>query len=275
MFSQELDACEALALRAGELALAIYCQPFDVAFKEGDDPVTAADRALNAMLVEAIATRFPQDVVIGEESTWDGAVESGRVWFIDPIDGTRDFVKKNGEWSIMIGLVVDGRPSVGVVYQAATGDLYSAASGAGAWHRVGSSRRQLRVSDDQDAEELVHVSSRSHPDARIQTLVRALGIQREYQHGSVGCKLAQIAEQRASLYVNLSGACHMWDCAGPDVLIREAGGILMDLRGRPLSYTGRDTLVRAPFVATTGRLAPLVLEHIARLPGWMELMEHP
>lgn len=265
MYQKELALCLELSERAGQLAMEVYRGDFGVDYK-GSDPVTEADRRVNTYLTEAIQAAFPNDRVIGEESADSGDVSGDRIWFVDPVDGTADFVKRNGEWSIMVGLVVDGKPRVGMVFQPATADLYYASSGAGAWHQVGSARRQLRVSDDDNLAHAMVVQSRSHPDKFVGRLMTSLGLHREYQHGSLGCKLAQIAEHRADLYLNFSGKCHMWDVAGPEVILREAGGALLDTRGRALRYSGSTTRVKQPFVATTSRLMPLLLEYLATQP---------
>lgn len=268
MYERELALCLALYERAGEIAMPIYHSDFSVDFK-GSDPVTEADRRVNAFLVDAIQAAFPNDLVVGEESANTGDIQGDRIWFIDPVDGTADFTRRNGEWSIMVGLVVEGKPCVGMVFQPTTSVLYYASSGAGAWHQVGSERRQLRVSDDDKLSNAMVVQSRSHPDPLVGRLMSGLGLRREYQHGSLGCKLAQIAEQRADLYLNFSGKCHMWDVAGPEVILREAGGALLDTRGRALRYSGTSTLVAEPFIATTSRLMSPLLEFLATQPDML------
>jgi len=268
MYQKELALCLALSERAGELALEVYRSEFGIDYK-GSDPVTEADRRVNTYLTEAIQAAFPNDLVVGEESAQASDIQGDRIWFIDPVDGTADFVKRNGEWSIMVGLVVEGKPRVGMVFQPATSDLYYASSGAGAWHQIGSARRQLRVSDDDNLTHAMVVQSRSHPDKLVGRLMSNLGLHREYQHGSLGCKLAQIAEHRADLYLNFSGKCHMWDVAGPEVILREAGGALLDTRGRALRYSGASTRVAEPFIATTSRLMPPLLAYLATQPDML------
>jgi 3'(2'), 5'-bisphosphate nucleotidase len=267
MYQRELTVCLSLMETAGRLAMEVYRTDFQVDFKTAADPVTEADRRLNDYLATELERAFPGDRVIGEESVQGGGTDGHRVWFVDPIDGTAEFVERNGEWSVMIGLVVDGKPRVGVVYQPATSDLYFAASGAGAFHQIGATRRQLRVSDDDCVANATAVLSRNHPDPRVFQTMEAVGVHRSYRHGSIGCKLAQIAEHRADLYLNFAGRCHMWDLAGPEVILREAGGAVVDLNGQPLRYSGESTLIDTPFVATTGRLLPTLLSHFSALPG--------
>lgn len=129
----------------------------------------------------------------------------------------------------------------------------------GAHCRYGTTQRQLTVRDIDDATQAVAINSRNHPDPTILGVLQRLGITRSWEHGSVGCKVARIAEQRADVYMNLSGKCHMWDTCGPEVILREAGGDLVDNLGNPLVYAGDTTRVKAPFVAATSRLLPAVL----------------
>lgn len=263
MWSKELEVATRLAFEAGRVALEVHEREFTVEQKKNRDPVTEADRRANELIVGALRTAFPADLVVGEESDEGVNVDASRAWFVDPVDGTADFIMRNGEWSIMIGLVVEGRPRVGVVYQPVTGAMYTAASGGGAFVQVGTARRQLRVSDDPDARRATVVLSRNHPDPRTERVLAELGVTQRYEHGSIGCKLAQIAERRADIYFNFSGKCSMWDTAGPEVVLREAGGAIVDLDGNPIRYAGTGTLVEAPFVCTTTRLLPHVLSTLS------------
>ncbi len=271
--SSELQTVIELVDKSSLVALDVYRRDFNVDYKSERDPVTEADRRVNELLCAGLRERFPDDRIIGEESGFTGSIEpAGRAWFVDPVDGTKDFIKKNGEWSIMVGLVCDGVPTLGVVFQAATGDMYYAAAGQGCWIRTGTSLRQLRVEDVEDPADAMVVGSRSHPDPHVASVMRAIGLTREYAHGSIGCKLAQIADQRAHAYFNFSGRCHMWDTAGPEAILREAGGILCDTNGDSIRYYGPSTLVRQPFVASTPALHRQMMPYLKSRP---ELQEKP
>lgn len=249
---RELEIVRALLRRAGELALDVYRRPFGADRKADRSPVTEADRVVNAFLCEQLAAAFPGDLVVGEESGFDGAVPAtGRAWFVDPIDGTKDFILKNDEWSIMAGLAVDGVATVGVVFEPAVDRMYFAAAGAGAWRVADGQTTRLMRASAKPASDAVVVNSRNHPDPRIQRIVERLGITEQFEHGSVGCKLARIAEGRADVYFNFSGRCAMWDTCGPEAIIREAGGDLVDTEGRHLVYAGASTAVKVGFFAAT------------------------
>ncbi len=258
MWKRELEVAITLAKSAATVILEIQRRGFAVEDKSFDNPVTEADKAGNAHLVAGIAEAFPDDVIAAEESINDVDLNADRVWFIDPIDGTKDFIKGNGEWSIMIGFTFKGRPVMGVVYQPEIDAMYVGAAGEGAWRTIGNHRAKLRAALDPEPTHATIVGSRSHPDARILDIEMRLGIVEKYVHGSVGCKLAQISERRADLYFNLACRCHMWDTCAPEAILEAAGGRLVDLDGEVLHYGGDTTLVSVPFFATTKALLPQV-----------------
>lgn len=272
MFQTEIETAIELAKRGGELALEVYARDFSAAEKADRSPVTEADRRVNDFVCPALREAFPGDLVIGEESGFDGVIPaSGRVWFVDPIDGTKDFILKNGEWSIMIGLCVDGAAVAGVVYEPALGRLYHAAVGAGAYRRDTDGRDEaLRTDAEKDASDAVIVNSRNHPDPRIQLVADRLGITEQFPHGSIGCKLARIAEGAADLYFNFSGRCHMWDACAAEVIIREAGGDLVGFDGSTILYAGETTRLTEPFLATTGAVRNAVLDAVTTLSDQLQ-----
>ncbi|TVQ95850.1 MAG: 3'(2'),5'-bisphosphate nucleotidase CysQ [Deltaproteobacteria bacterium] len=264
---KELSIAIDLAVEAGRLATRIGEGQFQVTHKSADaSPVTEADRRGNEIIVAGLERAFPDDRIVAEESMNPEPGEHPRLWFVDPVDGTKDFVLRNGEWSVMIGLAIEGEARLGVVYQAQTDRLYHGIVGSGAWLRAGSEETPLRVRNTTDPALLTVAESRNHPDPRIAALCGELGIRQSYSHGSVGLKLAHIAEGRADAYFNFSGRCSMWDTCGPDALIRAAGGDLFDFQGRRLHYGGASSGVKGAFIATTAALRPHVLERLAARP---------
>lgn len=259
MYERELEIATRLALLAGAEALRASKGRFAVEEKGPEDLVTSVDKALNTMLVEGLSAAFPDDAVVAEESL-DNSRRGRRTWFVDPIDGTKDFVNGTGEWSIMVGLAVEGRPVVGVVYHASCDRLYAAALPGVATLAIAGERRPIRCSSRQLAGELVAVRSANHPDRFAGLLEVHAGVTQGYAHGSLGCKLVQIAEGRGDLYGNGSGKVSLWDtCAGEAILLA-AGGMLVTAAGHPLRYDGADTRIAAPFVAMNTN----------QLPVWME-----
>src|SRR5262249_34103251 len=144
----------------------IYATDFAVRDKAENDPVTEADTRVNAFLVGRLHEAFPGDAIIAEESANEPPkAGASRCWYVDPLDGTKEFIAKNGEFSVMIGLAVDGEARLGVVYQPTTGKLYRGVVGDGAFYEIGDKTYQLKVSDTADPSKLRLVVSRSHRPA--------------------------------------------------------------------------------------------------------------
>lgn len=263
----ELDLALAVAREAGPIAVRIGDGDFRVDHKEaGAGPVTEADRRVNALVVRAIRDRFPQDTIVAEESPDPRPGDAERCWFVDPIDGTKDFVQRNGEWSIMIGLAIGGRPVLGVVHQPQAGRLYWGVPGEGAWLEDREGTRPIRAQERVDPGQLVVARSRNHPDPRISRLLEHLGVERDYTHGSVGLKVAHLAEGRADLYFNFSGKCGMWDVCAADALLQAAGGAIYDFAGRPIHYRGEDAGVRSAFIASGSAMQATILDALRAHP---------
>lgn len=243
MLEQELEEAARVAREAGEILLSIYATDFDVAYKGKSDPVTDADRRANDFIVERLRTLYPDDGVVAEESANTGeAGTRGRVWYVDPLDGTKEFIAKNGEFSVMLGLAIDGAATLGVVFQPVLDKLYLGVVGQGATLRVGGETRQLEVSAASAPRELRLVVSRSHRSGSIDRLVERLGIRNEAKSGSVGLKVGLIAEQQADLYVHVSDKSSAWDACGPEAILRAAGGRFTDLAGDPYCYGAGEDL---------------------------------
>lgn len=261
MLDSELEHATALALRAGELALEMSADLNDIQYKADDaGPVTAADKALNRLIVDSLKAAFPDDAVLGEESDLAGFDSKKRTWWVDPIDGTKDFIAQRPEWSVMIGLAVDGRAKLGVVYQPNSDRLFSGVVGRGAWLKTGDRpAADLRCSDLSDPRAATATLSRNHPDPHLEALMRELGMTRELPHSSIGMKLGLIADKQAHLYINVSGRCHLWDTCAGDAILSAAGGTLRTPGGGYLDYLAPNgTLIREPFIATTDALWPQV-----------------
>lgn len=266
-------ACS-IARAAGELALRFFKNwhgdkaegALPVEMKDGDEPVTAADRAVSDLCVSRLRAEFPQDAVLSEEIPDDGARRSAtRTWLVDPIDGTKDFIAGRGGFSVMIGLLVDGEPRLGVVYQPTVDRLFYAVSGSGAFVEESSEKpapRRLHVSAFSDLHDARMVSSASSREKVVAEVRERSGISDEIQIGSVGIKLSLIAAGERDLYINPAGKTKLWDTCAPSVILHEAGGRLTDLLGRPLNYRG-ELGHRAGLVASNGPLHEAALKQIA------------
>ena len=278
-FGREWRVALRAARRAGALILEHYEGPLRVERKvsadEHTEPVTEADRAANELIVKALREEFPDDGILAEESVdTERRLDKRRVWIIDPLDGTNGFIARDGDFAVQIGLAVEGRSVLGVVYQPLPDVLYWAVRGEGAWvERAGFAPEHARVSEENDLTRMRLAASRSHRGPRMDKVVRALSVREEVQRGSVGVKVGLIVEQQCDLYIHLSPRTKQWDTCAPEIILTEAGGRMTDLFGGPLRYNAPDVQNRNGLVATNGAahdsviaaLAPLLRE-FGRLP---------
>jgi 3'(2'), 5'-bisphosphate nucleotidase len=259
MMQSELEAARTLAVRAGAILLEHYSSP-DVRWKGPGNPVTEADRAASAFLVKEFKRRFPEDGVLSEEDAGDDTrLSLSRVWIIDPLDGTIEFINHRHEFAVMIGLSIDGAASLGVVYQPLTEKLYYAAAGIGAFLIENRSSRLLRVSTESNPLAMTLALSRSHHSADIDAVQRRLGVRNSLTSGSMGLKVGLICEGQAHLYIHTSSNTSQWDTCAPDIILREAGGRMTDLFNTPLRYNGSEVRNLHGVVASNGTIH----EHIA------------
>ena len=243
---------------------------------EFDEPVTQADRAVNELIVRALREQFPEDGVLAEESVdTDRRIGRERVWMIDPIDGTKGFIAGTGDFCVQIGLAVNGRAALGILYAPATDVLYWGARGHGAWvvrptSEAGASVKaeRLRVTGETELSRMRLAESRSHRGPYMQSVVNVLGVRAEVRSHSVGIKVGLLVEKQADLYIHLSPKTKQWDTCAPEAVLAEAGGRMTDVFGQPLHYNTPDVLNRNGIVASNGaaheqvvaRLQPLLRE---------------
>jgi 3'(2'), 5'-bisphosphate nucleotidase len=260
MLDREIAEAARIAREAGAILMEIYATEFDVAYKAEADPVTEADMKANAYIVDQIRRAFPDDGVVAEESEdRSDALEAGRCWYIDPLDGTKEFVARNGEFSVMLGLAIDGVAMAGVVYRPEGDKLYSGVVGEGAYLEADGKTTPLCVSTVAEPSRLKLVVSRSHRNRAVANVVTQLGITDETSSGSVGLKAGLIAEQEADLYIHIAAKSSRWDACGPEAVLKAAGGRFTDLTGNPYHYGGTDMRNRSGILACNAAAYDAVL----------------
>jgi 3'(2'), 5'-bisphosphate nucleotidase len=263
-FERELARAIELARIAGAEAMRMQRGELGVEMKPGDEPVTLADRRASELIVAGLAESFPGDPIISEElALAPGAFGAPRFWLVDPIDGTKDFIRGEDGYSVMIGLVCDGRPVVGVVYQPVIDRLFHGTP-EGAVMVGGGETRRLAVSDVAAAADVRLVASKSNRTSELDSVKRELGIANELNIGSIGVKLCVIAAGMRDLYVNPVAKTKVWDTCAPEAILVPAGGRLSDLFGNPIDYS-RELAHRRGLVASNGRVHDEVIEKLAPL----------
>jgi 3'(2'), 5'-bisphosphate nucleotidase len=251
-----LNAARRAARLGAEEIAEIYGQylagrDIDIREKGADDPVTSADMAANRAIKRTLRDQFPEHAILTEEepNTWN-RTGAEWVWMVDPLDGTKDFIKRNGEFVTMVGLTHNGEPTVGVVVHPATGLEFYACKGFGAFRSSLSqedSLSQVRIQENPDLRHLRIAVSRSHRDPKIDRLIELLRIRAEIPSGSVGRKMSMVIEGVADLYVHPARGTKLWDTCACDVIASEAGGVLLSGTGENISYKRPSGDVENPY----------------------------
>ncbi len=243
-----LEAVEPLAEEAGRAILDVYKTDFDVEHKDDRTPVTQADMAAHRVIIQSLRELEPDIPVLSEESShipFEERRRWSRYWLVDPLDGTREFIKRNGEFTVNIALIADHAPVLGVVHAPVLNRTYFAASGQGAWRRDGGEApRRIRVRAPGDGP-IVVAGSRSHAGEALQAFLDRIG---EYELIPMGSslKFGLVAEGTADLYVRL-GKTSEWDTGAAHCVVSEAGGHVTDTAMQPLRYNTKDSLLNPEF----------------------------
>ena len=232
-----LDGCAQIARAAGETIMSVYATDFTVRGKDDASPVTEADEKAEAVILAALRAMAPDVSIVAEEEVAAGRTpEVGeRFWLVDPLDGTKEFISRNGEFTVNIALVVRGEPVLGVVYAPALGRMFLGARGVGAFVEDAGERRAITCRAVPEAG-LTVVASRSHGDA--EALERFLGGRTVAALKSAGSslKLCLVAAGEADVYPRL-GRTMEWDIAAGQAVLMAAGGkVLRVADGEPLGY---------------------------------------
>lgn len=224
-----------------------------------DGPVTAADLAVNRYVLSKLEDALGTEAFgyLSEETykAKSAALPQDWVWILDPLDGTRDFIDRTGEFAFHLALAYQGRPVLSVVACPELEKLYYATLGGGAFVETPNGTvRRVRVSGRSHSAELRVIVSRSHRDDRFNQLLEQLPCQNQVFVGSVGGKIAAIVEQKADVYISLSGksAPKDWDMAAPELILTEAGGQFTHFNGNALRYNTGDVNQWGGLIATNG-----------------------
>jgi 3'(2'), 5'-bisphosphate nucleotidase len=264
----ELDVAVRLAQQAGEAILSAYRPGVAVDYKADDEPVTAADRSADALISEGLRAAFPDDGLLTEESDDDGSrLEKARVWIVDPLDGTTEFIAGTGDFVVQIALTAGGQPLLGVIYQPTTAALYYAVQGQGSHHVWDGQATRLRVSTVTDPSQMCLVASRAHYTAFLEAARQALGIESVNRAGSTGLKVARVARGDCDLYL-ATNVAKEWDLCAPDALLREAGGLLTNLCGEPMVYNQPELAACRGLIASNGLVHHQIVQSLLTLCQW-------
>ena len=245
-----------LAVEAGHRIMEIYDTDFDVEHKSDDTPLTAADMAAHNTIVDGLSKLTPEIPVLSEESAsipFSERSQWQRYWLVDPLDGTREFVKRNGEFTVNIALIDNHESILGVIYTPVTGVTYYAARGFGAFKKtMGDANENNHAaatpirSRCKTPESTIIAGSRSHRGDSLEAFLKRLG---DYEIISMGSSLKSclVAEGCADIYPRL-GPTSEWDTAAAQCVVEEAGGCIIKTNGETLRYNTKDSLLNPHFL---------------------------
>jgi len=245
-----IEPIVAVAVDAGQAILEVYATDFDVQSKDDNSPLTQADLAAHRCILATLSELTPDIPVISEESglpSFEERGQWGRYWLIDPLDGTKEFVNRNGEFTVNIALIESHRPVLGVVHVPVQGKTYIGCMGHGAELREGESRTAIRVAET-SSQPVRIVGSRSHRGSSLDAFLDKIGESEMIPMGS-SLKFCVIAEGRADLYPRL-GPTSEWDTAAAQAVVEQAGGKVLQLDGQRLAYNAKSDILNPYFLVT-------------------------
>jgi 3'(2'), 5'-bisphosphate nucleotidase len=235
---------------AGSAIMSVYKDGVkNVEFKKDASPVTEADLAAHYLLACQLKSLLPDCPVVSEEDVTSQIFrqQKGRFWLIDPLDGTKEFIARNGEFTVNIALIENARTVLGVVYAPAIDAMYWGGAGLGAFRCLRGQTVSIKVSSDKDSDSCRVVASKSHLNQATQSFIdRLVGV--SLQQAGSSLKICRIAEGAADIYPRLGPTCE-WDTAAAQAVLEGAGGVVLDLLGQPLHY-GKAEILNPFFVAT-------------------------
>ena len=249
MFLPAISELEPIARAAGDAILTIYRQPFAVEYKQDESPLTAADQGAHEVIVQALARLTPDIPALSEESdaeTMQARLGWSRYWLVDPLDGTKEFVSRNGEFTVNIALIDHGSPVWGLVYAPVLDKLWYGGKGGGAWRVADGTHKAIQTRPHEAGQAWRVVGSRNHLSQETLDYLAPFG---EIELVSMGSslKFCIIAEGGAELYPRLAPTCE-WDTAAAQAVLEGAGGSVTQLDGTALAYN-KPNILNPWFVA--------------------------
>jgi 3'(2'), 5'-bisphosphate nucleotidase len=270
-YSELIDPLADAAREAGEAILAVVRRGFEVEAKHDTSPVTEADRAAELVILAALARAAPGVPVVAEEEVASGRIPAHEDLFflVDPLDGTKEFIRGGDDYTVNIGLVQGGAPQLGIVFAPATGRLHAGMVGEGAWLDEGAGRHPIQTRKRGD--QVTAVASKSHLNqATVDYLEAAVGACGRVSVGS-SLKFCIVAEGMADIYPRLSPTSE-WDTAAGHAVLLAAGGLVDGPDGSALRY-GKKAFLNRAFVATAGWKPPSLASFLELFSGGGDLPE--
>ncbi|GLI33892.1 3'(2'),5'-bisphosphate nucleotidase CysQ [Desulforhabdus amnigena] len=245
----DLDFLENLARKAGESIMQVYETDFSVQQKEDKSPLTLADLRSHEVIVSGLQSHYPDIPVLSEEGRaipYSTRRKWARFWCVDPLDGTKEFVKRDGEFTVNIALIEGTTPVLGIIYIPVAQCLYMGKMGSGCWETTKGERRKLHVQRPRTNAPVRVLMSRHHPSPHLDEILDALPAYEPIKRGSA-LKFCALAKGEADFYPR-TGPTSEWDTAAGHAIVAAAGGVMVNLQGKPFTYN-KESLTNGPFLA--------------------------
>jgi 3'(2'),5'-bisphosphate nucleotidase len=239
----------AIAEAAGREIMAVYASDFAAWTKADASPLTEADLRADAVIRKGLEQAYPDVFILSEESVSAGAGGADTFFLVDPLDGTKEFLKRNDEFTVNIALVCGGRPVAGVVLAPALGELFYGAQGLGAWQRTAAGGAvALKTSAPAAGAALRVMGSRSHGGDALAQWLAKLQVEHTFVAAGSSLKFCRIAQGLADIYPRHGPTCQ-WDTAAAQAVLEQAGGAVLDSQGKPLRYGLDRPMLNPHFIA--------------------------
>lgn len=258
-YEQEIRVAKNLALEAWHAIAPLYDRIIDVERKGDGSPVTQADKRSNEIITRGLELAFPSDSIVSEE---DSTIPKGnRAWYVDPIDGTKGFIKRNGHFAIHIGLCENKSPICGVVYWPVAQEMYTGIVGNGAWRENSRGIFTLDTSKNKRIEDLVASSNGDFPEKDLRSTFEGIGVKCYQNTGSEGLRLMKIAEGIADIRIGeYELGTNSWDLCAPHAIVEAAGGVVKNIDGSRIVYNLQGRLGQRYLAAKSESLALKAIE---------------
>ena len=252
---EQLDTLRSIALNAGREIMAVYAQDFSVSHKEDASPLTEADLRADAVIRQGLETHFPDVFILSEESVSGECEAKTHFFLVDPLDGTKEFLQRNDEFTVNIALIENGVAIASVVYAPALDELFFAAQSLGAWKTHAGKTIELRTHRVQPNATLRIVGSRSHGTEKLNAWLGTLTQPHTFTAAGSSLKFCRIAEGQADLYPRF-GPTSQWDTAAAQCILEIAGGSVCDLNGQTIKYGLEHEILNPEFIASGDMTSP-------------------
>jgi 3'(2'),5'-bisphosphate nucleotidase len=242
-----------IAQGAGDILMKYFKTDLKIEFKKDEnDHVTIADREADTYIRESLEKHFPDDLILSEEHATLPQYYEGRVWMVDPLDGTKYFIKGGNNFSVLIGLVENGEPIIGCIYLPAQSKIFYAEKGKGAYRSInGDNFEKIKTTDIENIEDSRLISRFGAENVRpIEEKTNQIKFKEKIQAGALGIKLTMVAEGAAEAHFDTSFKPCKWDAAGGELIVREAGGVVTDFDGANLDYKGENVCFQRSIVVS-------------------------